>query len=313
MAHTERDDRPTEVGHGFAGYQAYDRHYEKIGKVDDLFVDESDRPEYIGVKTGLLGTKTTLIPIDLVRVNDKRQLVEVAADKETIKDGPTFGDDKEITHEFERRVLSHYGVETAQPPAYRGAYGAYYSDTTGDKRVDVRPGERVEAREHSGERHPGAPRGGVDRERGEFREPPASPEYEVVTERGRDTEDEDELRVQRIEEELRAGTREREAGGMRVRKRVRTDRERLTVPKKREEVRVERVPVEEGRGSSEAENEGDEIRVPVIEEEVVVERRPVVKEEIRIRKEVVEDEEVVEEDVRKEEIEIDDQTKRRNT
>jgi stress response protein YsnF len=44
----------------------------------------------------------------------------------------------------------------------------------------------------------------------------------------------------------------------------------------------------------------------------VVERRPVVKEEIRLRKEVVEDEEIVEEDVRKEEVDIDDQTKRRN-
>jgi uncharacterized protein (TIGR02271 family) len=40
----------------------------------------------------------------------------------------------------------------------------------------------------------------------------------------------------------------------------------------------------------------------------VVEKRPVVKEEVRIRKEVVEDTEVVEEDVRREEIEIDDET-----
>jgi len=47
-----------------------------------------------------------------------------------------------------------------------------------------------------------------------------------------------------------------------------------------------------------------------VEEEVVVEKRPVVKEEIRIRKQVVEDVEVVEEDVRKEEVEIDDDTRR---
>jgi len=48
--------------------------------------------------------------------------------------------------------------------------------------------------------------------------------------------------------------------------------------------------------------------VPVVEEEIVVEKRPVVKEELRIRKDVVEDEEIVEEDVRKEEVEIDDET-----
>ncbi len=125
------------------------------------------------------------------------------------------------------------------------------------------------------------------------------------------TESDDELRVQRAEEELRASTREREAGGVRVRKRVRTDQERLTVPKKREEVRVEHVPAEKG-AASEAEIGDDEIRVPVIEEEIVVEKRPVVKEEIRLRKEVVEEEEVVEEDVRKEEVDIDDQTERRD-
>jgi hypothetical protein len=50
--------------------------------------------------------------------------------------------------------------------------------------------------------------------------------------------------------------------------------------------------------------------VPVTEEEVVVEKRPVAKEEVRIRKDVVEDTEVVEEDVRKEEVDVDDQTER---
>jgi stress response protein YsnF len=50
--------------------------------------------------------------------------------------------------------------------------------------------------------------------------------------------------------------------------------------------------------------------VPVIEEEVV-EKRPVAKEEIRIRKEIVEDSEVIEEEVRREEVDIDDATDRR--
>ena len=126
-----------------------------------------------------------------------------------------------------------------------------------------------------------------------------------------DLRDEDELRIQRTEEELRAGTREREAGEVGVRKRVRTEREQQTVPTRREEVSVERVPVEEGREASEGEIGDDEVSMPVVEEEVVVEKRPVVKEEIRIRKDVVEDEEVVEEDVRREEIDIEDQTERR--
>ena len=125
----------------------------------------------------------------------------------------------------------------------------------------------------------------------------------------RTTEREDELSVQRTEEELRAGTREREAGEVSVRKTVRTDREQIEVPTRREEVSVERVPVE-GQ-ATEADIGDEEVSVPVTEEEVVVEKRPVAKEEVRIRKDVVEDTEVVEEDVRREEVDIDDQTTQR--
>ncbi len=278
----ERSDRfTTELEEHYSDYEVYDRNYEKIGKVDDLFVDENDQPEYIGVKMGFLGTSSTLIPIELVRINDKRKLVEVATDKETVKRGPTFADDREITAEFERRVLSHYHVESAPASsgAERGAYGTYYSDVTGrDEQVDVQPD---------------VTRGGVDRER-HIEQPRA----------------EDELRVPRSEEELRAGTREREVGAVRVRKRVRTEREQIRVPKRREEVTVERVPV--NQQAPEAEIGEDEVEVPVVEEEVVVEKRPVVKEEIRLRKDVVEEEEVVERDVRKEEVDIDDRTERRN-
>jgi stress response protein YsnF len=39
-----------------------------------------------------------------------------------------------------------------------------------------------------------------------------------------------------------------------------------------------------------------------------VEKRPVAKEEVRIRKDVVEDTEIVEEDVRREEVEIGDES-----
>ena len=147
-----------------------------------------------------------------------------------------------------------------------------------------------------------------DTETGEFREHAAYDEG-VYQSRGDDLADEDELRVQRTEEELIAGTRQREAGSIRVRKRVRTDRERIEVPTRHEEVSVERVPVE--GEVSEAEIGEDEVVVPVTEEEIVVHKRPVVKEEVRIRKDVVEDTETVEEDVRREEVEVEDQTKRR--
>ncbi|MCA1729789.1 MAG: PRC-barrel domain-containing protein [Actinobacteria bacterium] len=224
MVYEERGDQLMGSDYDFAGYTVYDMHYEKIGEVGDLFVDESDRLKYMSLKMGFLGTKTALIPLDLVRVNDKRRLVEVATDKAMVEKGPTFGDDREITPEFEWRILSYYGVGTSQPSTQGEAYGAYYSDAAVDERVDLWPGERAgDRKQHSDEEHPGRVRGGVTRESGSD-----------------ELDDENELRVQRVEEELRAGTREREAGRVNVRKRAKID-----IPVSEEDVRKEKIDAED--------------------------------------------------------------------
>ena len=285
----QRSDGFTAVEDRFDGYNVYDPNNERIGKVDDLFVDASDQPEYVGVKMGFLGMSSTLLPWDLVtRVDDENGRVEVSADKDTAKNGPTFSDDHEITPEYENEVYSYYGL-TRSSTGDTGSYGGYYgeeSQTTAGTTGNVGPGITE-----------------GDTESGEFRGH-AEDDEGVRQSRGSDLDDRDELRVQRSEEELRAGTREREAGAVNVRKRVRTDRERLEVPVKREEVSVERVPVnEEATGAEIGE---DEVVVPVTEEEVIVDKRAVVKEEVRVRKDVVQDTEIVEEDVRREEVDVED-------
>ncbi len=308
------DERSGQMGEGFAGYQVYDRHYEKVGKVEHVYVDESDRLEYVGVKTGFFGTHSTLIPMSIVRVNDERQLMEVNSDKDTITNSPTFQDDGDITPEFEDRIYAHFGLTREGRTADRGGYGAYYADqghrTGAVGHSDAEHGERatfydlpIDAEDTD------ASREGASRERAHGR---SASEQESTRLPGSDLEDRDELRVQRSEEELRVGTREREAGSVNVRKRVRVEREQVRVPTRREEVTVERVPVE-GRAAPEAEIGGGEVQIPVVEEEIVVEKRPVVKEELRIRKDVVEDEEVVEADLRKEEVDVYDETTRRRS
>jgi uncharacterized protein (TIGR02271 family) len=282
----ERSDRFTAIEDQYAGYTVYDPDGDKIGKVDDLFVDENDSPEYIGVKMGLLGTRSTLIPWQMIEVREDESSLIVSDDDGHVKDGPTFDDDQDITPEFESEVYSYYGLQQSASTEDRGTYGDYSSEDPGAVGPGMREG---------------------DTESGEFRGHSEDDEG-VNQSAGSDLEDRDELRVQRTEEELRAGTREREAGAMRVRKRVRTDRETIEVPTRHEEVSVERVPVE--GEATEAQIGEDEVSVPVTEEEVVVEKRPVAKEEIRIRKDVVEDTETVEEDVRREEVEVEDDTER---
>ena len=126
MKRQARTDKFTEeVAHRFAGYTVYDQDYEKIGNVDDLFLDESDQPEYIGVKMGFLGTRTTLIPFQMARVSDARQIIKVAAEKETLKNGPTFDDDREITPQFEIEVYSYYGLKRPSTIEHSGTYAAH--------------------------------------------------------------------------------------------------------------------------------------------------------------------------------------------
>ena len=294
MDYEHRSDRFTAVEGQYAGYTVQDPNGEKIGKVDDLFLDENNQPEYFGVKMGFLGTSSTLIPADIATIDNERGFIEISQTKSTVQDGPAFDDDREITPEYENEVRSYYGLG---PIESSGSYGDY-EETNGHS------GAGTTDSTTAGTVGSGMSMG--DTETGEFREHDLN--QEGLSQPGSDLEDEDELRVQRSEEELRAGTREREAGAMKVRKRVRTDREQIEVPTKHEEVSVERVPVE--GEATEAQIGEDEVSVPVTEEEVVVDKRAVAKEEVRLRKDVVEDTEVVEEDVRREEVEVEDATER---
>src|SRR5918994_1300855 len=128
LEHKARTETFTELEDRYVGYTVYNQDYEKIGNVDDLFVDESDNPEYIGVKMGFLGTRTTLIPFQMARLNDARQLIEVAADKQTLKNGPTFDDDREITPEFEKEVYSYYGLKRPSTIEDSGTYAAHSAE-----------------------------------------------------------------------------------------------------------------------------------------------------------------------------------------
>ena len=130
---------------GSEEYHVYDKHYERIGRVDDVFIDERDAVSYIGVKMGFFGTNSTLVPVELVRVNDIRRLVEVDEDAETIKHAPHFGHDEIVSPELEDRVRTYFGLEPLLPPRPAETYPPDDATRFGpDARVDTEPGERGE-------------------------------------------------------------------------------------------------------------------------------------------------------------------------
>jgi uncharacterized protein (TIGR02271 family) len=112
----------------------------------------------------------------------------------------------------------------------------------------------------------------------------------------------------RSEEELRVGTAQRERGRARLRKYVVTEEVQQTVPVRREEVRVEREPVTDDnvdKALDGPEISEEEHEVVLHEEEVVAEKRAVPKERVRLTKDAITDEETVSEQVRKEQVEVD--------
>jgi uncharacterized protein (TIGR02271 family) len=113
----------------------------------------------------------------------------------------------------------------------------------------------------------------------------------------------------RSEEELRVGTQTRERGRARLRKHVTTEQQTVTVPVQREEVRVEREPITDanlGAATSGPAISEEEHEVTLHQEEVVVDKRAVPKERVRLDTETVTEERQVAEEVRKEHIQVDD-------
>lgn len=125
------EDRIRELEDKYEGFKVYDNSGSKIGKVDDLFIDESDREEYVGVKMGLFGLKSTLIPMDIIRVNEADKTLEVSESKDRVKEAPNFDDDEDITPDFEDRIRGHFGLSSQGSSSDRGSYGAYSGAAAG--------------------------------------------------------------------------------------------------------------------------------------------------------------------------------------
>ncbi len=110
-----------------------------------------------------------------------------------------------------------------------------------------------------------------------------------------------------IREEVRVTRREVERGGVRVHKRVEEREEIVEQPTYREEVTVERVTLGQPLDTPvAARQEGDTLIIPVLEEMLVVEKRLVLKEEIRITKRRIEEMEQARILLREEHVDIEE-------
>jgi uncharacterized protein (TIGR02271 family) len=82
---------------------------EKIGKIDELYVDhQTDKPEWASVHTGLLGTKRSFVP--LAGATPKGEDVQVPVSKDQVKGAPSVEPDRELSEREEIELFRYYGV-----------------------------------------------------------------------------------------------------------------------------------------------------------------------------------------------------------
>jgi uncharacterized protein (TIGR02271 family) len=241
---------------------------EKIGKISEIYEDPQTGKPEWATVSSGLFGTKSNF-VPLAGASPDGEDVRADVTKDQVKDAPGVENDGDLSEPEERRLFEHYGV----PYTSEGTTTAQGAPNGGQQ---TGPADYV----------------GTDRE-------------SVGHDTSGPTTDE---AMTRSEEELRVGTRQREAGRARLRKYVVTEMVTKTVPVQREEVRVEREPITDANRADALDGPDiseEEHEVVLHEDEVVVDKQAVAKERVRLGTETVTEDQEVSEEVRKEQIETD--------
>ncbi|NEK60137.1 YsnF/AvaK domain-containing protein [Geodermatophilus sabuli] len=298
------------------GSTAYGPDGEKIGTVEHFFTDDrTGAPTWAAVSTGLFGTRHSVVPAGEATFADGALRLPVT--KEAVRSAPAVSDEH-LDPEDEAALRRHYGLDTGVGPA---APAAAASQGTADAEIrddgarfgDPRPAGDTDTVEVSAAGTPGTTAAAAA--------VPARPADGGMV---------------RSEEQLRVGTERVATTRARLVKYVVTEEVTITVPIRREEVRLEEVPLDApdaGPGES-LTTTGSATDTPVgtpgtgtpgtgtpvggvagagLPEEIVLHaERPVVSvevvpvERVRLRTDVVTGQEQITEQVQREQIVVDE-------
>jgi stress response protein YsnF len=269
------------------GGTAYGVDGDKLGTVEAFFADDrTGAPTWVAVSTGLFGTRHSVVPVADATFTDGALHLPVTAD--AVKSAPPMAGEH-LDPADEEALLRHYGLGATQPVTASPEDTAPLGDTA-PPTVAIAP--PVAAPPETPARVQSSATGGA---------------------------------MTRSEEQLRVGTERVAATRVRLVKYVVTEDVQITVPIRREEIRVEEVPIDEvddgigeslvpgadvyGAHSAEPASAGTSRGLP--EEIVLHTERPVVTvevvpvERVRLRTEVVEGQETVTGQVQREQIVVD--------
>jgi uncharacterized protein (TIGR02271 family) len=128
--------------YAWRGRTVVDRDGDKIGKLDEVYLDEqTGRPEWALVNTGLFGTKSSFVP--LAGATETDDDVRVQFEKAQVKDAPNVDEGRQLSQDEERQLYSHYGLDYGESrsdsglPEGGGESGGPGHDTSGPNTDDA--------------------------------------------------------------------------------------------------------------------------------------------------------------------------------
>lgn len=96
------------VGRIFA-YEVIDPLSHGVGTVEGVWVSpDDDQLEFVGVKTGLIGEKMHLVPVDGAVIDDANRAIHVRYAHDRIENAPNFGVHDEIGAADRVAITAHY-------------------------------------------------------------------------------------------------------------------------------------------------------------------------------------------------------------
>jgi stress response protein YsnF len=291
------------------GSTAYDTDGDKIGTVEHFFVDDrTGAPTWVAVTTGLFGTRHSVVPAHDAAFADGA--LRLGVHRDAVKSSPQVPDTGRLDPATEADLRRHYGLQPMGTAPAAAPLSTPPSQPGGRHAAADADADRAWSATETGTVPVGAVSGGT--------EPPgpvAVPEQDVAAAHEGTREQSTDGGMVRSEEQLRVSTERVAARRVRLVKYVVTEEVQVTVPLRREEVRIEELPVE-GRPAPLGEEETlvaqGATGAPGLPDEIILHaERPVVNvevvpvERVRLRTEEVVGQEQVSDRLMREQIVVD--------
>ncbi len=117
--------------YGWTGRTIVDADGEKIGTLDEIYLDEqTGQPEWALVHTGLFGRKSSFVP--LAGAAPDGEDVRVRYSKDAVKDAPSIEPEGELSQDEESTLYAHYGIEYGESRSDSGLPEGDRDQSNGD-------------------------------------------------------------------------------------------------------------------------------------------------------------------------------------